>query len=69
MGKDYNHTYEAKCRQGIEEWNNAPLNLKRKWNRDNFHTNEFKVERLKIKEIEQDKIMKEDIINYNTNES
>lgn len=61
MGKDYNHTYEAKCRQGIEKWSDAPLNLKRKWNRDNFHTNEFKVDRLRIKEKTATRIMKEEI--------
>lgn len=37
MGKDYRHTIEAKCKKRIENWNDAPINMKKKWNRHNFY--------------------------------
>jgi hypothetical protein len=36
MGKDRRHTIEAKCKQGIENWDDAPINMQKKWNRRNF---------------------------------
>lgn len=36
MGKDRRHTIEAKCRQGVANWSEAPINMKKKWNRYNF---------------------------------
>lgn len=36
MGKDRRHTIEAKCKQGIEKWEDAPINMKKKWSRRNF---------------------------------
>lgn len=36
MGKDRRHTIEAKCKRGINNWNDAPINMKKKWNRRNF---------------------------------
>ena len=36
MGKDRRHTIEAKCRRGIEKWKDAPINMRKKWNRCNF---------------------------------
>lgn len=37
MGKDRRHTIEAKCKQGIENWDEAPINMQKKWNRHNFY--------------------------------
>ena len=64
MGKDYKHKYEAKCRQGIEEWKNAPLNLKKKWDRWNFDVAEFRADKLAKIEKEQNKIMKQEVDEY-----
>ena len=36
MGKDRRHTIEAKYKQGIENWDDAPINMRKKWNRRNF---------------------------------
>lgn len=36
MGKDRRHIIEAKCKQGIEKWEDAPINMKKKWSRRNF---------------------------------
>ena len=61
MGKDYKHKYEAKCRQGVMEYKDAPLNLQKKWDRWNFDVAEYRALRLAKIEKEQDKIMNKEL--------
>jgi hypothetical protein len=42
MGKDRLHKLEAKFRNGILSYEDAPLILKRKWNRSNFHIGRYR---------------------------
>jgi hypothetical protein len=61
MGKDYKQKIEAKCRQGLKNWRDAPINLKRKWNRHNWDIGEFKALKLYKREKEAAKIMNEEL--------
>ncbi len=36
MSRDLKHKFEAKAKQGLLDWNEAPANLKKKWDRHNF---------------------------------
>jgi hypothetical protein len=48
MAKDKLHKIEAKCRNKIISYSDAPIEVKKKWDRYNFEKGEF---RAKYKEL------------------
>jgi hypothetical protein len=56
MGKDTKHKIEGKCKNGIMSWEEAPKELKRKWDRHNFHVGEARKRKkdIALKDLEKD---------------
>ena len=50
MSRTKIHTIEAKCRNGIMDYSEAPNSAKRKWDRHNFERGYFRNLRNKLKE-------------------
>jgi len=55
MSRDIKHKFEAKAKQGLLKWEDAPPSLKKKWDRHNFRGGEMKQQRIekKIKSLEK----------------
>lgn len=55
MSQDTEHKFEAKAKQGLLNWSDAPANLKKKWDRHNFDGGRQKSLRIakKIKSLQK----------------
>lgn len=57
MGKDHKQKIEAKCKNGLLDWEEAPQNLKNKWDRHNFSVGERRKKKkdILLKDLDKDK--------------